>query len=90
MYVVGLVGLGVFTLKGTYKFLPLMLLFLTALLVSVIIETKNRTLEETGTLFDGDGAKLPVVQVSQNSTHSTSEEDEKPSQIFHMFIEGTK
>lgn len=55
---------------------------LIALLVSVIVETKNLTLEETGTLFDGDGAKEPVVSATQNNTHS-SEKDEKLSQIIH-------
>ena len=59
------------------------MLLLTALLVSAIIETKNLTLEETGTLFDGDSVKEPVVvPATQSSTHS-SEEDEKP---FHMYI----
>ena len=81
MYVVGLVGVGVFILKCTYNFLPLMLL-LIALLISVIVETKNLTLEETGTLFDGDGAKEPVVSATQNNTHS-SEKDKKPSQTIH-------
>ena len=81
MYVVGLVGLGIFFLRSTYNFLPLMLL-LTAVLVSGTVETKNLTLEETGTLFDGDGAKEPVVSATQNSSHS-SEEDEKP---FHVYI----
>lgn len=81
IYVVALVAVGVFILKGMYNFLPLMLL-LIALLVSVIVETKNRTLEETGILFDGDGAKEPVVSAAQNGTHS-SKEDEKPSQTFH-------
>ena len=63
---------------------PLTLL-LIALLVLVIVETKNLTLEESGTLFDGDVAKEPVVFATQNSTHS-SEEAEKPSQIFHEYI----
>jgi hypothetical protein len=85
MYVVLLVGVGVIFLKSTYNFLPIMLrVLLTALLVSAIVETKNRTLEESGTLFDGDGAKEPVVSTTQNSTvpaHSI-EDVEKHSQIF--------
>ena len=81
MYVVVLVVLGVFFLISTYNFLPLMLL-LTSHLVSGIIETKNRTLEETGTLYDGDSGEEPVV----SATHNITEEDERPSQIFHVYI----
>jgi hypothetical protein len=82
MYVVALVGVGIFILKGTYNFLPLLMLLLIAILVSVIVETKNLTLEETGTLFDGDGEPQAVAQVSaaQDSTHSI-EEDENPSEL---------
>jgi len=54
--------------------------------LKVFVETKNLTLEETGTLFDGDGVKKPVVSATQNSTHSNNEEDEKPSQIFNVYI----
>jgi len=66
MYVVALVGVGIFVFIA-------------------IVETKNLTLEETGTLFDGNGAQEPVVSATQNSTHS-SDEDEKPSQIFHEYV----
>ena len=55
---------------------------MTAHLVSAILETKNRTLEETGTLFDGDGANEPLVPATQTSSHS-SEDDEK---AFHVYI----
>lgn len=47
-----------------------------------MVETKNRTLEDAGTLFDGDGAKEPVVSATQISTHS-SEDDEK---AFHVYM----
>jgi hypothetical protein len=75
IYVVLLVGLGAFFIIGTYNFLPLMLL-LTALVVSGIVETKNRTLEETGTLYDGDNAKELVVSATHNIPHGI-EEDKK-------------
>jgi hypothetical protein len=82
MYVVMLVVLAGVFLKSAYNVLPLMPR-LTAHLVSVIIETKNRTLEETGILFDcDDGANKPLVSATQISTHS-SEEDEKE---FHVYM----
>ena len=51
---------------------------------SALVETKNRTLEESGTLLDGDGANEPVVSTTQNSSNTAHsiEDDEKPSQIF--------
>ena len=62
------------------------MLSLMGLLPSVIKETKNRTLEESGTVFDGHIAiQNPIVE-TQNSTHST--EDEKPSQTFYEEITG--
>lgn len=61
--------------------------FLTALLIPGIPETKNLTLEETGTLFGSIGAEEPVVYATQNTTHSSvSEGDEKQSQVFHVYI----
>ena len=54
---------------------------LIALLVSVMVETKNRTLEETGTLFDGDSVNEPVVSATHSITQS-SEEDEK----IHVYM----
>ena len=59
------------------------MLLLSALLVLVMVETKNRTLEEAGTLFDGDSVKdsEPVISATQSDTHS-SEEDEK----IHVYM----
>lgn len=63
------------------------MLLLTALIISAIAETKNRTLEEIEALFchGGDAVKEPEVSVTRNITHS-NEEDEKPSQIFRVYI----
>lgn len=64
----------------------ILLQVLTVLLVSAIIETKNLTLEETGTLFGVIGATEPVVSATRNITHnSASSEEEKASQIFHVY-----
>ena len=46
-----------------------------------MVETKNRTLEETGTLFDGDSVNEPVVSATHSITQS-SEEDEK----IHVYM----
>ena len=55
----------------------------TAVLLLAVLETKNRTLEEAGTVFDEDGTTKQVVCPTQNSssTHST-EDNEKPSETF--------
>ena len=62
------------------------MLSLMALLPSVIKETKDRTLEESGTVFDSDITIENLVVETQSSTHST--EDEKPSQTFYEEIIG--
>jgi MFS family permease len=71
-------GLGPFDWNIMYV---VVLVGMSVFVFKVIIETKNLTLEETGTLFDGDAPKEPVVSATQNSTTHSSEEDEKPSQL---------
>lgn len=92
IYVVGLVVLTAVYLTSWYHFLLLRLPVLNTLIVSGLIETKNRTLEETGILFDGNHAKAaPVVSATQNnstrSTHS-SEEGDKTEQVFREYVIG--
>lgn len=55
-------------------------------LKSVVIETKNRTLEETAALFDGDEVTEQIAGIAAQQagvTHDIGVTDEKSSGSFH-------
>ena len=53
---------------------------MTTVLVPVVVETKNRTLEETGTVFGGN-----EVILTQNNTRSSSEKSEKRLSTYQEY-----
>ncbi len=59
------------------------LLFELVFLYFFIIETKNRTLEETAALFDGDGAAQHLHSGAVADLSPSTEKDEKSSGSLH-------
>lgn len=49
----------------------------------VVIETKNRTLEETAALFDGEEVAEQIAAAAAARDLASSEKDEKLSGSFH-------
>ena len=50
---------------------------------TVVIETKNRTLEETAALFDGEEVAEQIAAAAAARDLAASEKDEKLSGSFH-------
>lgn len=76
-------GLGVIPLKYALIFIFATLAPQSLAFWFCIAETKNRTLEEAGTVFDSDGSVEDLVYARQNSTHRSEEGSEKSSETFY-------
>jgi len=65
------------------EYLPLVFSLIPHLSLIVVIETKNRTLEETAALFDGDEAAEKIQAAAHAQQLQNEKADEKSSGSYH-------
>lgn len=60
-----------------------MILVLTSTVPVVVLETKNRTLEETAAIFDGEDVVERIAAAAHGVATGANDKDEKSSESFH-------